>query len=109
MTHVLSCLVLLYVASAFRQPTPAQPQQPATVVPACAECDAVVGRVLPLLPTKPTLVKVIDLDRSPRVLQAKFKHVDGFVTTGDPAVYLTKQSSTFQQALRGPGIWDYAL
>ena len=29
--------------------------------------------------------------------------------TGDPAVYLTKQGSTFQHALQGPGIWDYAL
>jgi hypothetical protein len=109
MTHALSCLALLYVASAFRQPTPAQPQQPRTVAPACRACDDVVLRVLPLLPRTPVAVKVIDLDHSARVLQEKFKKTEGFVTTGDPAVYLTKQGSTFQHALRGPGIWDYAL
>jgi len=52
---------------------------------------------------------VLDLDHSARVLQGKFKHTEGFVTTGAPAVYLTKQGSTFQHALQGPGIWDYAL
>ena len=109
MADVLSCLVLLYVTSALRQPPPAQPQQPPAVSPACGECDAVVRRVLPLLPTKPALVKVIDLDRSARVLHEHFKDAEGFVTAGDPAVYLTKQGSTFQHALQGPGIWDYAL
>ena len=109
MTGVLSCLVLVYVTSPFRQAPPAQPQQPPTVAPACSECDAVVRRVLVLLPTRPALVKVIDLDRSARVLQQHFKDAEGFVTTGDPAVYLTKQGSTFQHALDGPGIWDYAL
>jgi len=109
MTGVLPCVVLLYVMSAFRQAPPAQAQQPPTVSPACGPCDAVVRRVLLLLPTKPALVKVIDLDRSARVLQDHFKAAEGFVTTGDPAVYLTKQGSTFQHALQGPGIWDYAL
>jgi len=109
MTGVLSCLVLLYVTSAFRHAPIAQPQQPPTVSPACRECDAVVRRVLLLLPTRPALVKVIDLDRSARLLQEKFKNTEGFITTGDPAVYLTKQGSTFQHALRGPGIWDYVL
>ena len=45
MTDVLSCVVLFYLASAFRQPPPAQPQQTPTMAPVCADCDAVVGRV----------------------------------------------------------------
>jgi hypothetical protein len=52
---------------------------------------------------------VVDVDRQSPTLQRRIEDAEGFVTTGEKTVYLKKQGSTFQHALRGPGIWDYAL
>ena len=79
------------------------------IEPKCAECDRVIGRVLKLLPRKPERVVVIDASRSSPALQRGIDHAEGFVTTGVNTVYLKKQGSTFQHALRGPDIWDYVL
>ena len=76
---------------------------------ACTQCDAVIHRVLPLLPRQPVKVIVFDTEQTTDLLKSKLADVDGFITKGDPAVYLRKQSSTFQHALAGPGIWDYAV
>jgi hypothetical protein len=75
----------------------------------CRGCDAVVQRVLPLLPRQPAKVVVVDREQMTVLLKSRLENAEGFITHGDPTVYLTKQGSTFQHALRGPGIWDYAL
>jgi hypothetical protein len=82
---------------------------PASRDPDTARCDAVIRRVLLLLPRQPFRVVVFDIERTAARLRSRLAHADGFVTKGDPAVYLRKQSPTFQAALAGPGIWDYAL
>jgi len=68
-----------------------------------------VARVLPLLPTQPERVVVIDLERSSPALRQAHEHAEGFVINGKRTVYLTKQSAIMQKALAGAGIWDYAL
>jgi hypothetical protein len=75
----------------------------------CAECDRVVARAVKLLPKQPSRVVVLDSDTVTPSLRLKLNGTEGFVTTGDPTVYLNKQGSTFAQALRGPGVWDCAL
>jgi hypothetical protein len=75
----------------------------------CAKCDEVVERVLPLLPKRPHRIAVFDADRAPDLLRAVIADAEAFVTHGEPTVYLKKQGSTFQLALRGAGICDYAL
>jgi hypothetical protein len=107
------CATLL-LSSIFVSPTQGVVPGPSgqTVVsadPPCSACDEVVRRVLPLLPKPPVRVVVIDTDHSTKLLRDKLEGVEGFVTTGNPTVYLTKQGSTFTHALQGPGIWDYAL
>jgi hypothetical protein len=105
--HLLvTCLLsVVFVAPSNVQSQPQQ-SRPAARDP---NCDAVVQRVLLLLPRQPVQVKVFDMDDTTDLLRSKFAHVDGFVTDSSPAVYLRKQSPTFQHALAGPGIWDYAL
>jgi hypothetical protein len=75
----------------------------------CAECDRVLARVQQLLPHRPNSVVVLDANRQPPSLRRHMEEAEGFITTGDDTVYLKKQGSTFQLALRGPGIADYAL
>ena len=40
---------------------------------------------------------------------AAHAHVEGFAINGKRVVYLVRQSDTLQRALKGPGIFDYAL
>ena len=75
----------------------------------CAECDRVVARAVKLLPRRPARVVVLDRDAVTPSLRQKLNGTEGFVTTGDPTVYLNKQGSTFAQALRGRGFWDCVL
>jgi hypothetical protein len=105
--HLLAtCLLsVAFVTASNVQSQPMQPM-PASRDP---DCDAVVRRVLNLLPRQPVQVKVFDTDDTTELLKSKYAHVEGFVLDGNPAVFLRKQSSTFQHALAGPGIWDYAL
>lgn len=75
----------------------------------CLECDQVVSRVMNLLSKRPERVEVIDVGRESPALQQRIEHAEGFVSAGDRTVYLKKQGTTFQQALKGPGVWDYVL
>lgn len=75
----------------------------------CAECARVVARAVKVLPQQPRQVVVIDRDTAPPALQQRIDGAEGFVTIGENTVYLAKQGSTFQLALRGPGISDYAV
>jgi hypothetical protein len=104
----LAMLLMLSHAAPALAPAvrPPSTRDPAT---ACIRCEAVIQRVLPLLPRRPLQVIVLDTEHTTELLKAKLAGVDGFITKGDPAVYLRMQSETFQAALAGPGIWDYAL
>ena len=73
------------------------------------EYDLTVARVIRLLPRPPEKVVVIDADASGQSLHDKLQHVEGFVPYGTRVVYLVKQSDTLQRAMKGPGIFDYAL
>jgi len=104
--------VLVYVLCAAFGTIPAaarQTQMPSQRAPSCGECDAVIHRVLSLLPRKPVKVVVLDTDDTTQLLHDRLADVEGFVTAGDPAVYLRKQTSDFQHALKRRGIWDYVL
>jgi hypothetical protein len=73
------------------------------------EYDITLARVIRLLPRPPEKVVVIDADISGRSLHDKLQHVEGFVIRGERIVHLVRQSDTLQRALKGPGIFDYAL
>jgi len=81
---------------------PAAAQQP-------NECDLMVARVVRLLPRPPEKVVVVNADTSGRSLHDKLQHVEGFAIYGQRVVYLVRQSDTLQRAMKGPGIFDYAL
>jgi hypothetical protein len=82
-------------------------------VPAAAkqadEYDTTLARVIRILPRPPGKVVVVDADTGSQSLHQKLQHVEGFVTRGERVVYLVRQSDTLQRALKGPGIFDYAL
>ena len=82
---------------------------PSRAAAPCPECDEVVKRVVPLLPSPPPPIVVLDARQQPRALQDRMKGVEAFVNTGKSTIYLNSQSAVFQHALRGPAIWDYAL
>jgi hypothetical protein len=52
---------------------------------------------------------VLDASHQPQALRRRIEEADAFVTFGETTVYLKKQGSTFQQALGGEGIADFAL
>jgi hypothetical protein len=82
---------------------------PAAGATPCLPCDEVVKRVVSLLPETPPPIVVLDATQQPRTLQDKMKGVEAFVNPGKPTIYLNSQGSDFQHALKGSGIWDYAL
>ena len=69
--------------------------------------DAVIARALKLLPRQPDKVTLVDAHASPGLLSER--HVEAFVTHGERVVYLVRQGVTLQQALKGAGVFDYAL
>ncbi len=73
------------------------------------ECDITLARVIRLLPRPPEKVVVVDADTGGQSLHQKLQHVEGFAVNGKRVVYLVRQSDTLQRALKGPGIFDYAL
>jgi len=75
----------------------------------CGECNEVIRRIEKLLPRRPERVVVIDTGREPPGFQRQIRHAEGFTIPGDTTVYLKKQGPTFQRALQGGGIFDYAL
>ena len=70
--------------------------------------DQAVERAVRLLPKRPSKVVVVDVDGTP-VLREKLGHTEAFVTDGLNTVYIRKQGSTLQLAVRKGGISDYAL
>ncbi len=72
-----------------------------------AAYDAVIARALKLLPRQPEKVTLVDAHASPGLLSGR--HVEAFVTHGERVVYLVRQGVTLQQALKGAGVFDYAL
>ena len=102
-SSVQQCLVgILVVGAAFLGSLPAAAQQP-------DEYDKTVARVIRLLPRPPEKVVMIDADTNGQSLHDKLQHVEGFVNPGKRVVYLVRQSDTLQRAMKGPGIFDYAL
>ena len=100
---VHTCLLgILIICAGLLGSVPAAAQQP-------NEYDLTVARVIRLLPRPPEKVVVIDADISGRALHDKLQHVEGFVIHGERIVHLVRQSDTLQRALKGPGIFDYAL
>src|SRR5262249_33797964 len=93
----LAVAILLCTAGPARGATP------------CPGCDEVVKRVILLLPEAPPPIVVLDAKQQPRTLQDKMKGVEAFVNPGKSTIYLNSQGSALQHALRGSGIWDYAL
>jgi len=72
-----------------------------------AEYDAAIARALKLLPRQPEKVTLVDAHASPGRLAER--HVEAFVTHGERVVYLVRQGVTLQNAVKGPGVFDYAL
>ena len=102
-SRVHTCLLgILVICAGLLGSVPAAAQQP-------NEYDLTVARVIRLLPRPPEKVVVVDADTSGRSLHDKLQHVEGFVPYGAHVVYLVKQSDTLQQAIKGPGIFDYAV
>ena len=71
-----------------------------------AEYDVAIARALKLLPRQPAKVTLVDAHASPGLAE---RHVEAFVTHGERVVYLVRQGVTLQNALKGPGVFDYAL
>jgi hypothetical protein len=71
-------------------------------------CDEAIGRALRLLPRQPEKVTVVE--RAEASLQYKRRpRVEAFANPADRVIYLVRQGATLQGALKGPGIFDYAL
>jgi hypothetical protein len=70
--------------------------------------DEAVTRALRLLPRQPDKIVVVERDEGFRVRAGK-PHVEAFVNHGSRVVCLVRRGVTLQAALKGPGIFDYAL
>jgi hypothetical protein len=68
--------------------------------------DVAIGRALRLLPRQPESVVIVE---RPAAGQHSGKPREAFVNRGQPTVYLVRQGATLQAALKGSGIFDYAL
>jgi hypothetical protein len=68
--------------------------------------DVAIGRALRLLPRQPENIVIVE---RPAPGQHSGKAREAFVNRGQPTVYLVRQGVTLQAALKGPGIFDYAL
>ena len=74
-----------------------------------AAYDAVIARVLKLLPRQPEKVTVVDAHATAGLSSERLHHVEAFVKHGERVVYLVSQGVTLQKALKGAGVFDYAL
>ncbi len=74
-----------------------------------AAYDAVIARVLKLLPRQPEKVTVVDAHATAGLPSERLHHVEAFVRHGERVVYLVSQGVTLQKALKGSGVFDYAL
>ena len=82
--------------------------------------DEAIARALRLLPRQPDKIVVVERDERSRVRSGTphvedledaedVEDVEAFVNRGGRVVYLIRQGVTLQAALKGPGIFDYAL
>lgn len=67
-----------------------------------------VGRALRLLPRQPEKVVLIDRADASQLYKRR-PEVEAFANSADRIIYLVRQGDTLQSALKGPGIFDYAL
>jgi hypothetical protein len=70
--------------------------------------DDAIGRALRLLPRQPEKIVLVDRASGPHLHEGK-PRTEAFVNRGGRVVYLVRQGVTLQAALKGPGIFDYAL
>ena len=79
--------------------------------------DEAITRALRLLPRQPEKIEVVERDERSHVRSGTppakdgkdVEHVEAFVNHGGRVVYLIRQGVNLQAALKGPGIFDYAL
>ena len=70
--------------------------------------DEAIARALQLLPRQPEKIVLVERPNATRLHEGR-PNVEAFVTQGGRAVYLVRQGVTLQGALKGPGVFDYAL
>jgi hypothetical protein len=71
-------------------------------------CDEAIARALRLLPRQPEKVVLVEKPGATGPRQGK-PTVEAFVVQGGRIVYLVRQGVTLQRAVKGPGVFDYAL
>jgi hypothetical protein len=67
-----------------------------------------VDRALRMLPRQPKKILIVERPTAPDQHAGK-PRAEAFINLGEPTVYLVRQGATLQGALKGPGIFDYAL
>ena len=70
--------------------------------------DEAIGRALRLLPRQPEKIVVVERPDATRLHKGK-PNVEAYINQGGGVVFLVRQGGTLQGALKGPGIFDYAL
>ena len=70
--------------------------------------DEVIARALRLLPRQPEQIVLVERPGAARRHDGK-PNAEAFVSQGGRVVYLVRQGATLQGALKGRGIFDYAL
>ena len=70
--------------------------------------DEAIARALRLLPRHPEKILLVDRPNATGLHDGK-PNVEAFVIQGGRVVYLVRQGVTLQRALRGPGVFDFAL
>jgi hypothetical protein len=80
-------------------------------LPSCASANPyseAVKRALRLLPRQPERILIVERPTAPDQHAGK-PRTEAFINRGQPTVYLVRQGATLQEALKGPGIFDFAL
>ncbi len=70
--------------------------------------DEAIARALRLLPRQPEKIVLVERPNATRLDEGK-PNVEAFINQGGRIVYLVRQGATLQGALKGPGVFDYAL
>jgi hypothetical protein len=70
--------------------------------------DEAIERALRLLPRQPVKISIVERPAAPDQHPGK-PRAEAFVIRGDPTVYLVRQAPTLQGAVKGTGIFDFAL
>jgi len=70
--------------------------------------DEAIARALRLLPRQPEKIVLVERPNATGLHEGK-PNVEAFINHGGRVVYLVRQGGTLQGALKGRGIFDYAL